>query len=98
VTINHLSPNRYLRHFKEKEDSKTLETHAKFNQFETKIKDSVLLLDNKPVHMKELTQDDIIKLMASKNSYEMIGLQGKKLASSKNSALSMSANRHKSAF
>jgi hypothetical protein len=26
ITINHLSPNRYLRHFKEIEDAKTFNT------------------------------------------------------------------------
>jgi hypothetical protein len=26
ITINHLSPNRYLRHFKEKEELRTIET------------------------------------------------------------------------
>ena len=34
IAINHLSPNRNLRHFKENEDLKVRETQEKFGQFE----------------------------------------------------------------
>lgn len=37
ITINHLSPNRNLRHFKENEDVKVAEATNKFQDFDNKI-------------------------------------------------------------
>ena len=46
IAINHLSPNRNLRHFQEREDIKLNETQNQFSAIETELKTKVSLIDH----------------------------------------------------
>ena len=57
IAINHLSPNRNLRHFQEREDIKVNETQGQFSMIENELRTKVSLIENEAVQVESITDD-----------------------------------------
>ncbi|CDW82465.1 histidine acid phosphatase family protein [Stylonychia lemnae] len=63
ISINHLSPNRNLRHFRENEDLKNQETQNQFQVVENDLRTKVSLIENTPVKLDLLNEEQAIRLI-----------------------------------
>ncbi len=68
IAINHLSPNRHLRHFKEKEDLKVMMTQTKFQRLDNQVKEHILMTEHQPLNVNNLTEEQVSRLVTSSPS------------------------------
>eukprot|EP00347_Sterkiella_histriomuscorum_P001099 403373330 len=78
IAINHLSPNRNLRHFQENEDVRNAGAQGQFQTMENDIKQKVTLIDNQAVRIDLMSEEQALKILDPQGSRNLGKGVGKK--------------------